>query len=63
MVVSTLAFLYGYKYQFYQPFTNEHEFLCFSGNAHACASSGYQATFSPPMRPGNEAMLKGATVG
>ena len=32
-----------------------------TGNSGACASSGYQAVFSPPTRPGNEAKKEGIT--
>ena len=29
----------------------------YTGNSGVCASSGYQAVFSPPTRPGNEARI------
>jgi len=45
---------HNYMYRFYQSFTRIPRF---SGNGHTCTSSWYQATFSLPMWPGNEASM------
>ena len=44
-----------YTYWFYRPIPNVNRFLVFSGNSHTCTSSWYQAIFSPPTWPRNEA--------